>query len=153
MTSAWFSFLVSRAGRQPPSGQECSECHRNRGRLGFATCISGGIGQKCNNCLYLGHGCCSLLTDIKSILLISLDLELKEHTQELTEVGIALQQLLVCLTSVQDARKASHKTSPEVFAMTTDSTTFQFIVLRSNRTVYVSEFLHWATKRWEIVLT
>jgi hypothetical protein len=52
--------LVTRAGRQPPPGQECSECRRGTGRPVFANCISGGIGQKCNNCLYRGHVRCSL---------------------------------------------------------------------------------------------
>lgn len=52
--------LVTRAGQAPPPGQECSECRRNTGRLVFAECISGGVGQKCNNCLYRGHVRCSL---------------------------------------------------------------------------------------------
>jgi hypothetical protein len=52
--------LVTRAGRQPPPGQECTECRRGTGRLVFANCISGGIGEKCNNCLYRGHVICSL---------------------------------------------------------------------------------------------
>jgi hypothetical protein len=52
---------------------------------------------------------------------------------------------------LQDARKASFKINSDVFGMATDFTTFQFIVLRSNRTAYVSEFLRWGTKRQEIV--
>ena len=51
--------LVTRAGRQPPPGPERSECRRGVGRLVFAQCISGGLGQKCNNCLYRGHVRCS----------------------------------------------------------------------------------------------
>jgi len=54
------AILVTRAGRAPPQGEECHECQFTRGDLPFADYISGGLGQKCNNCLYRGHVRCSL---------------------------------------------------------------------------------------------
>ncbi|EAS36586.3 uncharacterized protein CIMG_12742 [Coccidioides immitis RS] len=42
--------LVTRAGAQPPPGQECSACKRAQqgyGNIVFAECISAGMGQRC----------------------------------------------------------------------------------------------------------
>jgi hypothetical protein len=69
--------------------------------------------------------------------------------QGYTQAGVS--QLLAYLASVQDARKASHKINSDVFGMVTDFSTFQFIVLRSNRTAYYSPFFIWATQRREVV--
>ncbi|KAL4788732.1 hypothetical protein BDV19DRAFT_396042 [Aspergillus venezuelensis] len=56
------AILVTRAGRKPPAGHECLECSRiltgtSGGHPAFVECISGGIGQKCNNCLYRSTIC------------------------------------------------------------------------------------------------
>lgn len=53
------AILVTRAGAQPPAGEECEACRDASGSLPFAVCVSGGIGQKCNNCLFRGHRDCS----------------------------------------------------------------------------------------------
>ncbi|PGG95237.1 hypothetical protein AJ80_09997 [Polytolypa hystricis UAMH7299] len=41
---------MTQAGRLPPTGQECDQC-RVGGFLPFTQCVSGGHGEKCNNCL------------------------------------------------------------------------------------------------------
>ncbi|KAL4992901.1 hypothetical protein BDV10DRAFT_190487 [Aspergillus recurvatus] len=56
------AILVTRAGRKPPSGHGCTECASlfagtAAGQPAFAECISGGIGEKCNNCLYRSTAC------------------------------------------------------------------------------------------------
>jgi hypothetical protein len=54
------AILVTRAGRRPPAGSECNACRDPSASLPFAACISGGIGERCNNCLFRGHVQCSL---------------------------------------------------------------------------------------------
>lgn len=54
------AILVTRAGQRPPAGEECRACRNPLASLPFAICVSGGIGQRCNNCLYRGHVTCSL---------------------------------------------------------------------------------------------
>ncbi|KAJ5605377.1 hypothetical protein N7510_008150 [Penicillium lagena] len=53
------AILVTRAGRVPPRGQQCSECRNRNAHRPFTHCVSGGFGEKCNNCLYRGHARCS----------------------------------------------------------------------------------------------
>ena len=51
----WEAILVTHVGAQPPEGVECLECRWNGNRVLFMVCISSGIGEKCNNCLYHRH--------------------------------------------------------------------------------------------------
>lgn len=53
------ALLVTRAGARPPVGEECNACRDTSASLAFSVCISGGQGQKCNNCLFRGHRSCS----------------------------------------------------------------------------------------------
>ncbi|KAH8429145.1 uncharacterized protein LDX57_006815 [Aspergillus melleus] len=54
------AFLITRAGQQPSDEQKCELCRNSSDSVTFAACISEGLGQKCNNCIYNGHKPCSL---------------------------------------------------------------------------------------------
>ncbi|KKZ65842.1 hypothetical protein EMCG_01227 [[Emmonsia] crescens] len=62
-------------------------------------------------------------------------------------LGTALPQLLTYLASVQAARVASNKTNKVVFGLATDSTQFQFAVLRESKKVFLSKNLDWWTEK------
>ncbi|PGG95078.1 hypothetical protein AJ80_10026, partial [Polytolypa hystricis UAMH7299] len=47
---------VTQAGQLPPAGQECVQCCEG-GFLPFTQCVSGGHGEKCNNCLDRSNFC------------------------------------------------------------------------------------------------
>jgi hypothetical protein len=63
----------------------------------------------------------------------------------------ALAQALSYLAGVQDARKNSGKLNYDIFGVLTDFGYFQFVVLRSNRRLYVSAPLWWVTDRGLII--
>jgi hypothetical protein len=66
-------------------------------------------------------------------------------------IGAALPQLLAYLASVQAARTAANKTNKVVFGLATDSTRFQFAVLRENKKVFLSEYLGWWSEKPAVV--
>jgi hypothetical protein len=66
-------------------------------------------------------------------------------------LGTALPQLLTYLASVQAARVASNKTNKVVFGLATDSTQFQFAVLRENKKLFLSKYLDWWTEKTAVV--
>ncbi|KJF60066.1 uncharacterized protein CIMG_12717 [Coccidioides immitis RS] len=62
--------FMTQARAQSPPGQKCFTCKRAQqgyNNIVFTECISTGLGQKCNNCLYYGHLACSFQHSTTSI--------------------------------------------------------------------------------------
>ncbi|PGH28551.1 hypothetical protein GX50_08712 [[Emmonsia] crescens] len=66
-------------------------------------------------------------------------------------LGTALPQLITYLASVQATRVASNKTNKVVFGLVTDSSQFQFAVLRESKKVFLSKYLDWWTEKTAVV--
>lgn len=68
------------------------------------------------------------------------------------ELGRALPQLLFYLAGLQDARAEANKTNRTVFGVITDSVTYLFVLLNSNRKAFILYYLDWTTEFNSIIV-